>query len=170
MVNADLAIPMCSGDFSAALRNDALNEPRFLSLPHKTLHMQSVSTFLMFTGQAEEAMSHYSLVIPGCKILDVRKYEAGHPAGKEGTVMRATFSIGDQQFTCIDSRPVHQFGFTPSISIFLTCSSEAEVDDVYNKLSEGGGVMMPLGPYPFSKRYAWFSDKFGVSWQISYNG
>jgi predicted 3-demethylubiquinone-9 3-methyltransferase (glyoxalase superfamily) len=146
------------------------NCPQLITLLSNSTLMQNVSTFLMFTGQAEDAMNLYSSVIPGCKILDVKKYEANQPPGPEGKVYQGKFSIGDQLFTCFDSPPVHQFGFTPSISIFLTCSSEAEVDEIYTKLSEGGGVMMPLGPYPFSKKYAWFADKFGVSWQVSFNG
>ncbi len=127
--------------------------------------MQSVATFLMFDGKAEDAMNLYTSVVPGGEITSIRKYEAGQ-GGTEGTVMYASFKLGDQLFSCIDSPGKHQFGFTPAMSIYITCDTGTEVDNLYTKLSEGGQVMMPLGAYPFSKKYAWFSDKFGVSWQV----
>ncbi|MGA7668802.1 MAG: VOC family protein [Nitrolancea sp.] len=125
-----------------------------------------ITPFLMFTGQAEEAMNLYASVFPDAEIEQIQRYGEGED-GAEGTVMRAVFRLQNQRFVCIDSPPVHAFGFTPSISMFVECPSAEEVDRICARLSDGGSVMMPLGEYPFSNRFAWISDHFGVSWQLS---
>ena len=68
---------------------------------------------------------------------------------------------------CIDSNVKHEFTFTPSFSIYLTCESEAEIEKVYGALINGGGAMMPLDNYGFSQKFGWIADKFGVSWQLN---
>ncbi|CDN40977.1 hypothetical protein BN871_AA_00030 [Paenibacillus sp. P22] len=68
---------------------------------------------------------------------------------------------------CVDSFVKHAFTFTPSFSLFLACDTEEEVERVFARLSEGGEVLMPLGEYPFSRKFGWIVDKFGVSWQLS---
>jgi predicted 3-demethylubiquinone-9 3-methyltransferase (glyoxalase superfamily) len=123
----------------------------------------------MFEGRAEEAMNFYVATIPGTEITSIKRYGPGED-GVEGSVMQGAFSIGTQLFSCFDSSVHHAFSFTPAISVFLTCSSADEVDRIYGKLSEGGNVMMGLSSYPFSARFAWLADKFGVSWQLSYPG
>lgn len=128
--------------------------------------MNKVATFLMFSGKAEEAMNLYTSAIPRSAILTLRKY-CPNEGGAEGSIMHATFALGDQQFACIDSSASHAFGFTPATSISVTCDSDQEVDEIFSKLGVGGKILMPLGPYPFSKRYVWFDDKFGVSWQLT---
>lgn len=127
--------------------------------------MPTVATFLMFAGQAEDAMTLYTSVIPGSAVGSVTKYGPNEGA-PVGTIKHASFNLGDQQFNCIDSQVTHAFSFTPAISIAISCSTTAEVDNIFSTLSPGGNIMMPLGPYPFSPRYAWFTDKFGVSWQV----
>lgn len=127
---------------------------------------QKITTFLMFTGRADEAMAFYASLFPDSKILDVKRYGPGQP-GPEGTVMHATFQLAGQQFMCIDSPPVHAFTFTPSMSLYVKCGSEAEIDALFAKLSEGGSVMMPLDRYPFSPKFGWCADRFGVSWQLT---
>jgi predicted 3-demethylubiquinone-9 3-methyltransferase (glyoxalase superfamily) len=67
----------------------------------------------------------------------------------------------------IDSAAPHQFTFTPAMSLFVTCDTEEETEKVFEKLAEGGMVMMALGAYPFSKKFGWVQDRFGVSWQVS---
>lgn len=124
--------------------------------------MQDIATFLMFEGKAEEAMNFYTSTIPGSKIISVTKYDANQ-GGAEGSVKHVRFTLKDQLFACIDSPIKHQFSFTPSISIYINCDTEAETDDLFDKLSAGGNIMMPLNAYPFSKKFAWFSDRFGVS-------
>jgi predicted 3-demethylubiquinone-9 3-methyltransferase (glyoxalase superfamily) len=128
--------------------------------------MMKVTPFLMFEGNAEEAMNYYTSLIEGSKINSIVRYGANE-SGTEGSVMQATFTLKDQEFMCIDSNVKHQFTFTPSFSIFLTCDSEEEIDKLYSSLTDGGQVMMPLGDYFFSKKFGWVSDKFGVSWQLT---
>ena len=81
--------------------------------------------------------------------------------------MQATFSIKGQGFMASDSYVQHAFTFTPSMSLFVTCDTEQEVDQAFEKLSEGGQLLMPLDAYPFSPKFGWINDKFGVSWQLS---
>jgi predicted 3-demethylubiquinone-9 3-methyltransferase (glyoxalase superfamily) len=128
--------------------------------------MQKFTTFLMFEDNAEEAMTFYTSLFADSKIVNITRYGTDGP-GKEGTVIHATFTLGGQQFMAIDSPGHHQFNFTPSISIFVNCSTEAEIDTAFAKLSEGGQVMMPLDKYPFAEKFGWLADKFGVSWQLS---
>jgi predicted 3-demethylubiquinone-9 3-methyltransferase (glyoxalase superfamily) len=61
----------------------------------------------------------------------------------------------------------HQFSFTPSFSIFVTCDTEEELDNLYEKLLIDGQALMPLGDYGFSKKFGWLNDRFGVSWQLN---
>lgn len=124
------------------------------------------ATLLMFEGVAEEAMNFYVSLFPTAKIERIERYGPGE-AGKEGSVMRAHFTLGDQQFMCIDSSVKHAFTFTPSISIFVTCESEAELVAAYERLSAGGMVLMPLDHYGFSTKFGWVNDRFGVSWQLN---
>jgi predicted 3-demethylubiquinone-9 3-methyltransferase (glyoxalase superfamily) len=122
----------------------------------------------MFEGQAEEAMNFYVSLFPNSEIVKIIRYQAGGP-GVEGTIMHATFSLNKQAFMCIDSAIKHQFTFTPAISFYIDCDTEAEIENLFNNLSDKGQVLMPLGAYPFSKKYAWLTDKFGVSWQLNCN-
>jgi len=66
-----------------------------------------------------------------------------------------------------DSNIKHDFTFTPSVSLFVTCETEEEIDRLFAGLSEGGQVLMPLAQYPFSPKFAWVQDRFGLSWQLS---
>lgn len=128
--------------------------------------MQKITTFLMFDGQAEEAMKLYTSVFANSEIISITRYGANE-AGKEGTVQHAAFSLAGQQFMCIDSNVKHEFTFTPAMSLYVTCESEAEIDAVYERLSQNGQVFMPLGEYPFSRKFGWVGDKFGVTWQLT---
>ena len=128
--------------------------------------MQKIVNFLMFTGEAEEAMNFYMSLFPSSKIISISRYGAEGP-GAEGTVMHAAFLLNDQQFMCIDSYVKHAFDFTPSMSLYVNCESNAEIESLFKSLIEGGAVLMPLGEYPFSKKYAWITDRFGVAWQLN---
>lgn len=128
--------------------------------------MQQIATFLMFEGRAEEAMNLYVSLFPNSRVEGILRY-AENEEGPAGTVRHASFSLNGQPFMCIDSPAPHGFTFTPAISLFATCDTEDELDAVYAALSDGGQVLMPLGAYPFSRKYAWLSDRFGVSWQLS---
>lgn len=128
--------------------------------------MQKITPFLMFAGQAEEAMEFYVSVFPDSEIASLVRYGEGE-AGTPGTVQRALFSLNGQRFMCIDSNVEHGFTFTPALSLHVRCSTMKEIDALYAKLAEGGQTFMPLDAYPFSQRYAWIADKYGVSWQLS---
>lgn len=128
--------------------------------------MEKATPFLMFEGNAEEAMKYYTSLIEDSNITSISRYGSDGP-GQEGSVILATFTLKGQEFMCIDSKIHHEFTFTPSFSIYLTCSSEDEIDHLFEKLSEAGSVLMPLGDYSFSKKFAWTVDKFGVSWQLN---
>jgi predicted 3-demethylubiquinone-9 3-methyltransferase (glyoxalase superfamily) len=128
---------------------------------------QKITTFLMFEGKAEEAMNFYISLFKNSEILTISRYGANEP-GAEGTVLNATFSLNGQQFMCIDSSIKHEFSFTPAISLFVTCETEEEVDHLFEKLSEGGNVYMPLASYPFSEKFGWVGDKYGVTWQLTH--
>ena len=128
--------------------------------------MQKITTFLMFEGRAEEAMNFYASLFEGSQILDITRYGPGE-AGAEGSVVHATFLINGQEFMCIDSSIEHDFTFTPAISLYVNCETEVEIDRLFEKLSQAGQVLMPLDHYPFSQKFAWVADRFGVSWQIN---
>jgi predicted 3-demethylubiquinone-9 3-methyltransferase (glyoxalase superfamily) len=128
--------------------------------------MQKFTTFLMFTGQAEEAMKLYTSLFKRSEILNMTRYGA-NDTGAEGTVQHATFTLNGQEFMCIDSNPVHAFTFTPSMSLYVRCESEEEIDRAFATLSQDGQVLMPLERYPYSAKFAWVADRFGVSWQLS---
>lgn len=129
--------------------------------------MYQVTTFLMFEGKAEEAMNYYISIFDNAEIISISRYGANE-AGAEGTVVQATFSLNGQKFMCIDSFVKHQFTFTPAMSLFVTMDTEAEVERVFAELSRDGQVLMPLDAYPFSRKFGWINDKFGVSWQLSF--
>ncbi|MFJ8031450.1 VOC family protein [Streptomyces sp. NPDC096032] len=127
---------------------------------------QKITTFLMFEGDAENAMTFYSTLFDDAEIVSIQHYGADGP-GKEGSVQHATFSLAGEQFMCIDSPAKHAFGFTPAISLFVQCADEAEIDRLYTALAEQGTELMPLGDYGFSPKFGWINDRFGVSWQLN---
>ncbi|KMY53848.1 3-demethylubiquinone-9 3-methyltransferase [Bacillus sp. FJAT-27231] len=129
--------------------------------------MPIVIPFLMFQdGKAEEAMDFYTSLIKDSEIKSIVRYGANQ-AGDEGTVMQAVFSLKGQEFMCIDSNVKHQFSFTPSFSIYVTCDTEEEMTSLYQQLIVGGQALMPIGDYGFSKKFGWLTDRFGVSWQLN---
>ncbi len=127
---------------------------------------QKITTFLMFEGKAEEAMNYYLSVFDQAEIVRIQRYGANE-AGAEGAVAQAIFSLYGQVFMCIDSNVKHGFTFTPAISLYVSCATEDEIDRLFEKLSQGGTVAMPLTAYPFSDKFGWVADKYGVSWQLS---
>ncbi len=120
----------------------------------------------MFEGKAEEAMNFYTSLFDQSEIVSISRYDENGP-GKEGTVIQATFTLHGQEFMCIDSYVNHNFTFTPAMSLYVTCNTEEEIETAFNKLAEDGAVLMPLGAYPFSKKFGWLNDKYGVSWQLT---
>jgi predicted 3-demethylubiquinone-9 3-methyltransferase (glyoxalase superfamily) len=115
--------------------------------------MQKISPFLWFDNQAEEAMHFYVSIFKQSKVGHIVRYGDAGP-GPNGSVMTASFELDGQQFTALNGGP--RFKFTEAISFVVDCQDQAEVDDLWDRLSEGG----EKGPC------GWLKDKFGLSWQI----
>jgi predicted 3-demethylubiquinone-9 3-methyltransferase (glyoxalase superfamily) len=132
--------------------------------------MQKTTTFLTFVGKqygkAEEAINLYTSLFKNSRIISIVRAGAGEDE-PEGTVRHAVFSLNGQEYMAMESSLDHAFTFTPAISIFVTCETEEEIDELFEKLSQGGSVLMELDHYPFSKKFGWVEDKFGVSWQLN---
>lgn len=128
--------------------------------------MTSVTPFLMFERGAEEAATFYVSVIPNSRTVHIERYGPNGP-GPEGAVMMAAIELAGRLYHFMDSPTPHGFGFTPAMSLFVECESEAEIDRCYAALSEGGQIMMPLSAYEFSPKFGWVADRWGVSWQLT---
>jgi predicted 3-demethylubiquinone-9 3-methyltransferase (glyoxalase superfamily) len=115
--------------------------------------MQKITPFLWFDDKAEEAMNFYVSVFKNSKVGKVSRYGEGGP-GRNGTVMSATFQLDGQDFFALNGGP--QFTFSPAISFFVNCETQQEVDELWEKLSEGGE----------KQRCGWLKDRYGLSWQI----
>ena len=115
--------------------------------------MQKITPFLWFNDKAEEAMNFYVSIFKNSKVVGVSRYGDAGP-GPKGTVMSATFELEGQRFMALNGGPM--FSFTPAISMFVNCETQAEVDDLWAKLSAGGR----------EDRCGWLQDKYGLSWQI----
>jgi predicted 3-demethylubiquinone-9 3-methyltransferase (glyoxalase superfamily) len=119
--------------------------------------MQKITTHLWFDDQAEEAARFYVSLFRNSKILHVARYgEAGaRVSGRpQGSVMTVTFQLEGQQFIALNGGP--QFRFSEAISLLVSCETQAEVDELWERLSEGG-EQGPCG---------WLKDRYGLSWQI----
>ncbi|HEY3389348.1 MAG TPA: VOC family protein [Prolixibacteraceae bacterium] len=128
---------------------------------------QKITPFLWFDNEAEEAVKFYTSVFNNSKIRIVTHYEGegANAMGKEdGSVMTLSFLIEGQEFVAINAGPL--FKINPSISFFVNCDKAEEIDRLWAKLSDGGEVFMELNKYPFSEKYGWVKDKYGVSWQL----
>lgn len=115
--------------------------------------MQKITTFLTFDHQAEEAVDFYTSIFEDSRIVSTRRYGEAGP-GPEGSLMTASFELAGQPFMALNGGP--SFSFAQGISLFVDCETQEEVDELWEKLSEGG----EKGPC------GWLTDKFGVSWQI----
>ena len=128
---------------------------------------RSLTTFLMFQGHAEEATRLYASVFPEARIERMEKWAAGE-AGAEGTFKLAELVVAGQKLVCFDSPTAHAFTFTPSMSLFVECDDEAELDRAFAALSADGSLLMPPADYGFSRKFVWLNDRFGVSWQLNW--
>ena len=115
--------------------------------------MQKITPFLWFDGKAEEAMNFYTSIFKNSKTVSIMRYGEAGP-GPKGTVMSATFQLEGQEFIALNGGP--QFTFSPAISFFVNCETQEELDELWEKLSEGGEKQGP----------GWLKDKYGLSWQI----
>ncbi len=110
--------------------------------------MQKITPFLWFDGKAEEAMNFYVSIFKNSKVGRISRY------GDQGAVMSVSFQLEGQEFMALNGGP--QFAFSPAISFFVNCETQAEVDELWEKLSAGGK----------KERCGWLKDKYGLSWQI----
>jgi predicted 3-demethylubiquinone-9 3-methyltransferase (glyoxalase superfamily) len=136
-----------------------------------TVEKQKIIPNLWFDRQAEEAARFYASVFKNSRIGSItRATKAGFEFHglPEGHVMTIEFEIEGMRFIGINGGPM--FKFTPAISFLVVCNTKQEVDELWGKLSEGGIALMELGEYPFSGRYGWTQDKYGLSWQVMYAG
>ena len=109
--------------------------------------------------RAGEAVECYVRLVPGSRI------ESRRPAGDDGREIIA-FTLAGRRFLAADSPPMHEWDFTPAVSVFLECDSPGQVDALVAGLGDGGVEFMPPGDYGFSPRFGWVRDRFGVSWQV----
>ena len=115
--------------------------------------MEKITTCLWFDNNAEEAVDLYTSIFKNSKVLEVARYGEAGP-GPEGSVLTMRFQLEDQEFMALNGGP--QFKFTEAISLSVDCQSQKEVDELWEKLSEGGS----------EDQCGWLKDKFGLSWQI----
>ena len=135
--------------------------------------MQKITPFLWFDNNAEEAANFYVSILDDSKVGNITCYTkaAAEASGrKEGSAMTVPFQVSGMNFVALNGGPV--FKINPSISFFLNFDPSKEknvketLDKVWEELSNGGTTLMPLDKYPFSERYGWIQDKYGVSWQL----
>lgn len=132
---------------------------------------QKIVPSLWFDRQAEEAAKFYVSTFENSEVGKITHHsKAGFEIHglPEGTVMTIDFEIEGQKFIGINGGPA--FKFTPSISFLVACNTKKKVDDIWKRLSEGGMSLMPFGEYPFSERYGWTLDRYGLSWQVMFMG
>jgi predicted 3-demethylubiquinone-9 3-methyltransferase (glyoxalase superfamily) len=115
--------------------------------------MQKIVPCLWFDGNAEEAIGFYASIFKNSKVVDVSYYGEGAPF-PAGTVLAATFQLEGQEFMAINGGP--EFPFTEAVSLYVKCKNQAEVDELWEKLLQGGE----------ESQCGWLKDKYGLSWQI----
>lgn len=129
--------------------------------------MQKIIPCLWFNNEAEEAANFYTSIFKGGKIGKISRYDkaSAEASGRpEGSALTVEFEIEDCTFTGLNGGS--NFQINPSISFIISRETEEEINELWEKLSEGGKILIPLDSYPFSKRYGWVQDKYGVSWQL----
>jgi len=131
--------------------------------------MASVKTHMMFQGDGEKAVDLYASVFKDFQVGGVERYGEGEPV-PAGTLKAAQVSFAGHELILFNSPPMHDFTFTPSISLYIDLETPEELEAAFAKLAAGGAVMMPLDDYGFSKRFGWLADRFGVSWQLNLPG
>jgi predicted 3-demethylubiquinone-9 3-methyltransferase (glyoxalase superfamily) len=136
----------------------------------KEVFLKEITPCLWFDGNAEEAVNFYVSLFNNSKIANVSRYgDAGAAVSGQpkGSIMTMIFRLEGQPFMALNGGP--EFKFSPAISFFVNCKTEKEIDGLWKKLSEGATVLMELGKYPFSEKFGWLQDKFGISWQLMIN-
>ncbi|QQR55660.1 VOC family protein [Candidatus Peregrinibacteria bacterium] len=124
--------------------------------------MQKITPHLWFDKEAKEAAAFYVDAFQNSRIKSSTTL-SGTPSG---SVDLLTIELWGMDFSLISAGPYFQF--TPAISFLVTCESKEAVDALWEKLGQGGKVLMELGAYPFSERYGWLQDQYGLSWQVMF--
>ncbi len=122
--------------------------------------MQSITPHLWFDSEAREAAELYTSILAGSEVVSVTTLR-DTPSGDCDLV---SFVLAGQPFMAISAGPL--FRFNPSVSFRIDCGTADEVDTLWHRLVDGGQVLMPLDAYPFSPRYGWLQDRYGLSWQV----
>ncbi|MCU0372526.1 MAG: VOC family protein [Ignavibacteria bacterium] len=122
--------------------------------------MKNIVSHLWFDIEAVNAAKFYVSIFPDSKLSDITTI-GGTPSGNVDIV---NFSLSGAEFMAINAGPM--FKINKAISFFVYCGSDSLIEILYTKLTEGGSVLMPLGKYDWSSKYAWVEDKYGVSWQL----
>ena len=123
-----------------------------------------ITPHLWYDKEAKEAGAFYTSVFENSRVKSTNTLH-NTPSGAVDIV---TIELAGQEFTLLSAGPL--FKFTPAISFLVSCATTEEVDRLWGQLSQGGMVMMELGAYPFSERYGWTADRYGVSWQVMFAG
>ena len=126
--------------------------------------MQKIVPHLWFDKEGNEAAEFYISLFKDSKI----KNKTVLNNTPSGTAELLTIELAGQDFMLISAGPY--FKFTPAVSFLISCNSIKEVEDLWEKLIVGGSELMPLGSYPFSEKYGWLADRFGLSWQVMFTG
>jgi predicted 3-demethylubiquinone-9 3-methyltransferase (glyoxalase superfamily) len=127
----------------------------------RAVSMQKIAPHLWFDKEAKEAAEFYVSTFGGNSKVEYIQQIHDTPSGSVDIV---GFQLLDRGFMAISAGPL--FKFNPSVSFFVGCTTMKEVDTLWEKLSSGGTVLMELGEYPFSRRYGWCADRYGLSWQL----
>jgi predicted 3-demethylubiquinone-9 3-methyltransferase (glyoxalase superfamily) len=126
--------------------------------------MQKITPHLWFNKEAKEAAEFYAALIPNSKIKNITTLH-NTPSGSCDVV---SFELASQPFMAISAGPL--FKFNPSVSFHVKYRRKDEVNAMWERLSQGGKTLMPLGAYPFSEWFGWVEDKYGLSWQVIFAG
>lgn len=126
--------------------------------------MQKITSHLWFDKEAKEAATFYTSVFKDAHITSENTLH-NTPSGDVDVL---TIDLLGHEFTLISAGPL--FKFTPAVSFLVACNTKEEVDELWKKFSEGGTALMELATYPFSEKYGWVQDKYGLSWQVMFMG
>ena len=135
------------------------------------------SPFLTFVGdqcgKAQEAITFYTSIFPNSEIKRIIKYLEGEPGGTPELIKYGVFTLNGTDYMVSESNYNHAWSFTPGVSLFVECTSEKEIQNLFDQLSSDGGmVMIPLDSYGkenygFGKKFGWVQDRYGISWQLN---
>ncbi|WP_299765451.1 VOC family protein [uncultured Dokdonia sp.] len=135
------------------------------------------TTFLTFVGEqcgkAKEAIDFYTSIFPNSEIKSIVNYQEGEAGGTPELIKYGVFTLNGTAYMVSESNYNHAWSFSPGVSLFVTCSSEEEIDTLFEKIvSNGGQIMVPLenyetGDYGFGEKFGWCQDRYGISWQFN---